>query len=339
MEYITYREAANLLSMKEGTIRAAAAKGTLTKVPTTSIRQLVIKEQVLLFKNKKQIRETMLSNDEKAAWNKYKEMAENKRNEIKIEDRSPEEYGVLQFPGQYVFVDDTGKEYAGFKNENGLVTLNLSIPDEEAKKHHENRIEEWPKGLADALTRALKFDVPEKTDKDVIENFIKILSKEIVEEDPFALVIIRACMPNILNEDFSRKSNAIMDMVNFITDCMSKYSSLHKDELSRKLRFLMTEDPEWVKIILLYSTWILLSMQLLAKYECQKNLDQHQAKYKNQRQVNQVVSPEKFVKELLNDSRERELSPSTNGMVERNITVDNHPLSLLISKIIEREEV
>ena len=86
MEYITYRQAADLLCMKEGTVRAAAAKGILTKVPTTSIRQLLIKEQVSLFKGKKQIRETMLSNEEKIAWNEYREIIESKKNESALLD-------------------------------------------------------------------------------------------------------------------------------------------------------------------------------------------------------------------------------------------------------------
>lgn len=78
MEAITYSQAAKLLGIdKVGTIRTAAMRNNLTKVPTLSQEQLVIKEQVLLFKGKKQIRMASLPDNEKALWFKYKEAAEN----------------------------------------------------------------------------------------------------------------------------------------------------------------------------------------------------------------------------------------------------------------------
>lgn len=70
MEHITYKEAADLLGVKVGVVRTAACRGKLTKAPSTSMQQHVIKEQVMLFKDKKQIRVSALSDSDREIWSK-----------------------------------------------------------------------------------------------------------------------------------------------------------------------------------------------------------------------------------------------------------------------------
>lgn len=73
MKYISYKQAAERLDIESvGTIRNAANRGSLTKVPTDSQEGLLIDEQVDLFKGKKQIRYTLLSDKEKDLWNQYR---------------------------------------------------------------------------------------------------------------------------------------------------------------------------------------------------------------------------------------------------------------------------
>src|SRR5882757_9012619 len=78
MNYVTYQQAAKLLGIdKVSTIRTAANKKRLTKVPTTSMDGCLIKEQVMLFKGKKQIRYAMLSDEEKYIWDECEKNAKN----------------------------------------------------------------------------------------------------------------------------------------------------------------------------------------------------------------------------------------------------------------------
>lgn len=75
METITYREAAKLLNCPLGTINNAVYRKVLTKAPSNSVEQRLIKDQVLLFKGK-QFRSSMLSEGELKLWNEYRDLVE-----------------------------------------------------------------------------------------------------------------------------------------------------------------------------------------------------------------------------------------------------------------------
>lgn len=62
------REAADLLGVSYATIRNAVKRGDLMRVPMAGQIQHVAKEQVLLFKGKKQIRISALSREELRIW-------------------------------------------------------------------------------------------------------------------------------------------------------------------------------------------------------------------------------------------------------------------------------
>lgn len=79
---ISYQEAANILDTHINNIRSGASREIITRIPSTGMKQYVIKEQIELFKNKGQIRLTRLSNDELKLWQHYKDLAENNVNNI-----------------------------------------------------------------------------------------------------------------------------------------------------------------------------------------------------------------------------------------------------------------
>jgi hypothetical protein len=62
------REAAKLLGVTYDTIRNAAKRGDLTRVPQPGLVQHVIREQVELFKGKKRIKFAALSKAERKTW-------------------------------------------------------------------------------------------------------------------------------------------------------------------------------------------------------------------------------------------------------------------------------
>jgi len=77
MQKITYSEAANILGVKYITIKHAVMYGRLTRCSVPEKQAMVLKEQVLLFKNKNRISEGVLDTNEKALWSEYKRIAEN----------------------------------------------------------------------------------------------------------------------------------------------------------------------------------------------------------------------------------------------------------------------
>lgn len=72
---ISYHEAANLLGKGYSTVRAAVARGAITRLPSVGQEQKVIKEQVLLFKGKTQLRTGILSEQALMTWHKYNQTA------------------------------------------------------------------------------------------------------------------------------------------------------------------------------------------------------------------------------------------------------------------------
>lgn len=73
MQTVSYLEAAKLLNCSINTIHKAVQDGRLSKAPSTSKQQKLIKEQVMLFLGKSHIRKSMLSEEELYLWNNYKE--------------------------------------------------------------------------------------------------------------------------------------------------------------------------------------------------------------------------------------------------------------------------
>lgn len=78
MDMITYQEAATLLGVQYGTIKHAVYNGKLTRCSTGTRHALLIKKQVELFVKKHGISEIYLTHEEKAKWEEYKAIAENK---------------------------------------------------------------------------------------------------------------------------------------------------------------------------------------------------------------------------------------------------------------------
>lgn len=74
METVTYRQACELLGVKYVTIKDAVLYGRLTKCVTKGT--YLLREQVALFKNKR-ISLNALTEEEKALWKEYKDIAEN----------------------------------------------------------------------------------------------------------------------------------------------------------------------------------------------------------------------------------------------------------------------
>lgn len=75
MEKITYKEASMLLNKHYDTIKQAIERGSLTKYLTRNGRASLIKEQVMLFKEKTQISIRALNTQELEEWKKYDELA------------------------------------------------------------------------------------------------------------------------------------------------------------------------------------------------------------------------------------------------------------------------
>lgn len=73
MQEITYRQAAELLECEYITIRQAVSSGRLTKCAG---KTTLLKEQVLLFKDKRGITIHALNIQEKDLWEEYKKIAE-----------------------------------------------------------------------------------------------------------------------------------------------------------------------------------------------------------------------------------------------------------------------
>ena len=70
MTPISYHEASELLGVSIHTIRQVAVYNTLTRLPRNGVEQKLIKEQVLLFKDKKLSLEA-LNTDELRIWLAY----------------------------------------------------------------------------------------------------------------------------------------------------------------------------------------------------------------------------------------------------------------------------
>lgn len=68
------REAASLLGVTYETIRNAAKRGDLIRLPRAGLVQYVAKEQVELFKGKKQVRLSALNKNELKTWGEIEEL-------------------------------------------------------------------------------------------------------------------------------------------------------------------------------------------------------------------------------------------------------------------------
>lgn len=71
MATITYKEAARLLGIVEGSLHHAIGRGVLTRLPRNGLQQRLIEDQVKLFQGKR-LSLNALSNAEKEAWNIYR---------------------------------------------------------------------------------------------------------------------------------------------------------------------------------------------------------------------------------------------------------------------------
>jgi hypothetical protein len=85
MEEITYQEAAELLERPYVSIRQAASRGDLTKCAGTTMPVRVLKEQVLLFKNRN-ITPKSLPAHERKLWEEYRRIALGETDESKKYD-------------------------------------------------------------------------------------------------------------------------------------------------------------------------------------------------------------------------------------------------------------
>lgn len=70
--YITYKEAADMLNKPEDFIRHKIGD-VFTKVPSTSHKGLLIREQVALFQGKSQVSLRVLSAEERKEWEQYRD--------------------------------------------------------------------------------------------------------------------------------------------------------------------------------------------------------------------------------------------------------------------------
>lgn len=66
--YITIEETGIILGKPYGTVKAASARDVFTRVPVTSHQQSLVKEQVELFKGKKQLKLSALNKEELQKW-------------------------------------------------------------------------------------------------------------------------------------------------------------------------------------------------------------------------------------------------------------------------------
>jgi hypothetical protein len=76
---MSYKDAASLLNTNENTIASCVRRKTFVRLPTIGQEQQLVKEQVELFKNKKQIRITMLSSEELKLWQHYNDLVKNEQ--------------------------------------------------------------------------------------------------------------------------------------------------------------------------------------------------------------------------------------------------------------------
>lgn len=74
---IDISEASIILDKPANTIRHAVFKNILSNLPSPNQKHQLIKEQVELFKDKKQLRYSLLSENEKMLYQQYKNIAEN----------------------------------------------------------------------------------------------------------------------------------------------------------------------------------------------------------------------------------------------------------------------
>lgn len=76
MGFISYKQAAEILNIKDVNVRNAAMDGRLTKCKTDLPGTYLLREQVEIFKGKPRISTHALSPDEMALWARYKKIAE-----------------------------------------------------------------------------------------------------------------------------------------------------------------------------------------------------------------------------------------------------------------------
>lgn len=89
---ISTKEASEILEVALPRIQQAVQRGTLSKLPTYGYKLDLIKEQVLLFKGKSQIRTSMLSPIELEHWMYYKNIADKTVEENK---KQPDNYDEI----------------------------------------------------------------------------------------------------------------------------------------------------------------------------------------------------------------------------------------------------
>lgn len=110
MHYITYREAAEILGMALTTIQHAVGR-SLTKAPSTTQASMLIREQVELFKGKRQISLRLLSPDEYRTWEYYKNAVHSQAADASPVPfvQLPDAYRKLQEPEYIQAADDLVK--------------------------------------------------------------------------------------------------------------------------------------------------------------------------------------------------------------------------------------
>lgn len=98
---VSYEEAAKIANKKVGTVRAAAHTGIITRLPSVGLVQQVIKEQVELFANKKQLRLSMLAPEELEKWQALNKAATNIATQEPAQEQSYSPKDVAQLLAMY----------------------------------------------------------------------------------------------------------------------------------------------------------------------------------------------------------------------------------------------
>jgi hypothetical protein len=78
MTPITYEETAQLLGVTVSSLRNAATRGVITRLPRTGQKQPLIREQVILFQGKPRLSLHVLNAQEKELWQQYAQAGEKK---------------------------------------------------------------------------------------------------------------------------------------------------------------------------------------------------------------------------------------------------------------------
>jgi hypothetical protein len=101
MTPINYEEASNLLGISVGTLKHAIGRGALTRLPRQGVNQLLMKEQVELFKGKR-LSLSSLSNEARARWHELHDSVTRKETATPATPAAPTTININMEPDQFV---------------------------------------------------------------------------------------------------------------------------------------------------------------------------------------------------------------------------------------------